>query len=459
MLPCLHACMLARFHTPYTTRHGEPCGSSPGTGDERLRIYEYTIPHFALTNAFHAKVRLKVDQRNVALVSRAWKDIMYPLMWEEFNTDMRTSSGKSLATLLHPQSEVLRHIRTINLLDGIDSLAEQHFQLLLSALPPSLLRDLDTESPLSSFTLKLLLQTQRSIESVYGPVCSISDYILSDDANAAEDAAWMFPFLAKLKSMTFYVQSPPEYASRARRDFQFFLTHTAPLEGLQVTGWPEDGSDDDEMSYIDLGAMLVDWDKTCDLSKLVWLGFVGVDLLLGSELFIDNLEPAKLDHFFINTCVNIVPVLTALANVFSSKPGQLTHLCIIMEASEPATEEPIGRLESLLEVCPCLRTLEIDVGQSRMIDLAVLGRHGSTLRSVVLGTARSDVNQTYSPAIMGKLLETCLGLKYLAIDLPDPDLGPVSSLAGDFALDNTTNDLTRILVGMSLVAVKIRLNS
>jgi hypothetical protein len=55
------------------------------------------------------QVRLKAHQRNVSLVSRAWKDIMYPLMWETFSNDMCSTSTKTLETLLHPDSGILRH--------------------------------------------------------------------------------------------------------------------------------------------------------------------------------------------------------------------------------------------------------------------------------------------------------------------------------------------------------------
>lgn len=69
--------------------------SSHGTGDQRLRIREHHVILLSrvLADAPIPKIRLKADQRNVVLVSRAWRNIMYPLMWERFETDMRLTSG------------------------------------------------------------------------------------------------------------------------------------------------------------------------------------------------------------------------------------------------------------------------------------------------------------------------------------------------------------------------------
>jgi len=138
----------------------------------------------------------------------------------------------------------------------------------------------------------------------------------------------MHPLLARVQDLSLYVLAQTEHTSRARKQFQFLLTHTSPLEGLQVGSWQGDTSDDTE-HHLDLAAITADWDKTCDLPKLGWLDFIAVDLDPGSEWFIDDFDPVKLKDFYINGCVNIVPALTALAKVYFSNPGQLTELCII----------------------------------------------------------------------------------------------------------------------------------
>jgi len=96
---------------------------------------------------------------------------MYLMMWEFFEADLRTSPEKSLGTLLHPESGILRHARDINICDDVDPIMEQRVQLLLSALPPGRLREFESSSPLSSFTLKLLLQSQRKIQAIYSFIC------------------------------------------------------------------------------------------------------------------------------------------------------------------------------------------------------------------------------------------------------------------------------------------------
>lgn len=104
-----------------------------------------------------------------------------------------------------------------------------------------------------------------------------NDYILSDDADGVEETAWMHPLLARVQDLSLYVLAQTEHTSRARKQFQFLLTHTSPLEGLQVGSWQGDTSDDTE-HHLDLAAITADWDKTCDLPKLGWLDFIAVDL-------------------------------------------------------------------------------------------------------------------------------------------------------------------------------------
>jgi hypothetical protein len=81
------------------------------------------------------QVRLKAHQRNVSLVSRAWKDIMYPLMWETFSNDMCSTSTKTLETLLHPDSGILRHVKELDLEFAVDATTENNLRLLITALP------------------------------------------------------------------------------------------------------------------------------------------------------------------------------------------------------------------------------------------------------------------------------------------------------------------------------------
>lgn len=217
----------------------------------------------------------------------------------------------------------------------------------------------------------------------------------------------MSPSLAKVKKVSISRQMQPEDDARAHLDFQFLLSHTSPLEKLTLIGWFKG-------SRFDLPAVLADCDTSCDFSKLVALELGLVGLMSGSELLIKRLEPTILKEVLIKLCVNIAPALKALKELYSSTSGQLTTLTVSIQEAQGPAEEPVDCLEGLLEVCPCLCTLEADVVESRLINLKVLARHGPTLHSLALAAKLVDSYRNYSLPDIRLLLDTCTGLQHLA---------------------------------------------
>jgi len=150
----------------------------------------------------------------------------------------------------------------------------------------------------------------------------------------------------------------------------------------------------------------------------------------------------------VHQCINILPVLTRLREIFSSTLWPLATVSVNLEPDEAKPDETIEGLEKFLQVCPSLRCLGIDVDRHRLINLEVLARHGPTLSSLALGTGQAERNRVYPPSGMKTLLDVCNKLKYLQINLPDPKLklGHIEHLADDFVLGPKLNDLTLMLV-------------
>jgi hypothetical protein len=76
------------------------------------------------------------DLKNVCLVSRTWRDIARPFLWETFKTDLRPTTTKQMDVLLAASSGILPHVRDFTITDCVfDPVAEDRLQSFFSALP------------------------------------------------------------------------------------------------------------------------------------------------------------------------------------------------------------------------------------------------------------------------------------------------------------------------------------
>jgi hypothetical protein len=196
----------------------------------------------------------------------------------------------------------------------------------------------------------------------------------------------------------------------------------------------------------DLSSMLDVWVEDCEFSDLTLLELNRLNVSDGCSRFIDGLKGTKIRTLSILGCINISQALSGFSQLFSSLPGALATFRINFEDDE--AEESIQALEDFLKICPHLRNLEIDVGVHRLIDVPVILRHGPGVLSLALGTALAYSIPAYSAADLGRLLRVCPTLKYLAINLPDPELNRVIDLADGLALGTESNDSVRTLVSI-----------
>jgi hypothetical protein len=78
---------------------------------------------------------------------------MAPMMWKTFSTDLRPTATKALATLLHPDSGILPHVRQLDVLDAVKYRnGDDTLKIVLTALPRNSLRSFfsDEAVPLST---------------------------------------------------------------------------------------------------------------------------------------------------------------------------------------------------------------------------------------------------------------------------------------------------------------------
>jgi hypothetical protein len=116
-------------------------------------------------------IRLRSDKRTVCLVSREWKAVMVPMLWESGSSSFETTSGKGLTALLLLQIGMIPHIKLIHLRKNDDkrtwhSTIESTLRLLFGALPRGSLLYFTSELKLPAAAFFDLLQLQPNLETL-----------------------------------------------------------------------------------------------------------------------------------------------------------------------------------------------------------------------------------------------------------------------------------------------------
>jgi hypothetical protein len=127
-------------------------------------------------------VRLKADVCFACLASRTWRDIMAPMMWENFVTDMEPTNTKLMATLLHANSGISRHVRRLKVTDVYEEEEEnsgQHMARFIAALPRDQLRSVQAVNAMFKDTLQAVLQRHSKLERFEVPVLD-NEYLTTD---------------------------------------------------------------------------------------------------------------------------------------------------------------------------------------------------------------------------------------------------------------------------------------
>jgi hypothetical protein len=84
---------------------------------------------------------------------------MATMMWRSIGPNLDTCLDKSLATLLHPQTGILPHIRDLYCYSDDDQI-----RLLLLALPRDSLTEFQASHKVSPLKVQMLLQLQRKLQ-------------------------------------------------------------------------------------------------------------------------------------------------------------------------------------------------------------------------------------------------------------------------------------------------------
>jgi hypothetical protein len=70
----------------------------------------------------------------LVLVNKAWAEVVAPVLWETFTTDL-VQSGQHDPGLAHPKSNIVKHTRNINVLSRPSASSLDHLPKLLANIP------------------------------------------------------------------------------------------------------------------------------------------------------------------------------------------------------------------------------------------------------------------------------------------------------------------------------------
>jgi hypothetical protein len=242
----------------------------------------------------------------------------------------------------------------------------------------------------------------------------------------------MKPLLRQITDLSLWDSAGREVADQVRQDFSFLISSTPRLEKLSINGSRR--FHDGVIEYLSLADTVSDWAADVDVSNLtfVQLSDLNLDAPTG---FTSKLKLCTLRTLYIVRCVHIQPLLVTLAEWYSSNTGNLTEVAFELEDDDQDKEETIQALENFLTSCFGFRHLEVYGQVYRSINVEAIVRHGTTLSTLILGSEdQSGVMQHYPVPDIKMLLDGCPKLKYLAINLPNVDLGNVEDLAENLDL-------------------------
>ncbi|KAI4651116.1 uncharacterized protein J4E79_009313 [Alternaria viburni] len=415
------------------------CGTAPIVFDTRPSI-TYQI--------FDECIRQKKDQGVVCLVSRSWRELMAPILWEKLEFSLGdhqgSSPGRSLTTLLDPNSGILPHVRNLCFADFTDEDAENRLESLILALPRDKLRVFQAYGDMQHELFLQLLRSQTKLESFYATTpftClgSTSDYHYA----SREYRAWVASLTPELKEISLLLEreeeDEEEEVEKNHRNLQSFIDLYPSLERLNLSA--------DCDPPISLQELLSLSPESRLFSNLTSIKMEAMSLVPDALYqFSHNFDVARLEKLHLKDCSSMSLFFDSLSESYIETPGKLRELCIRLDngVEDEVQVETTTSIENFLKVCCArLENLELHLSNGKLVDKSCLLPHAETLRNVIIEKSQYGIPDSqshyYSGDEVGVILRACTKLRGLAINLPPIDLGHITEL-GDFQFKASERD-------------------
>ena len=408
----------------------------PAMTDSPSSAFFDNLPTEMKVNVF-AFVRTKADQKAVCLVSNEWNALMAPMLWDILASQFRPTSTMSLTTLLRPGNNILPHVKKIYVGrsqpdpsdKSCDTTVEAVLRFVVGALPNALYH-FTSDMTLSSSFVMYLLQSQPTLKIFHGRWERSGPEVPSEIASVGQ-ATWLAPTIRQLRQLTLYVDHE---CTLNRDDCRFLIQHARCLETLDIRGFK--GKPSVELSskeiFGDLEAIDGTPTKFLHLSRLL---LCNVEFGIAPTTIFSHIDFSALKILTIVRCSQAPPFLEALVAYYSRAPCKLNRLDVMLrDHRRVAKDAAVQALERLLDCIPPLCSLTLDPGAEKHLNVACFVRHGSRLRNLLLGNARTMLRPYLSYSALTKLLHACPELRQLAVALPPIEMGPIERAGSEFVL-------------------------
>jgi hypothetical protein len=342
---------------------------------------------------------------------------MAPMMWEELETDLGAASARSMATLLHPRSGILSHVRDLEI-NGTKE-GEDRLKLVIAAIPQDRVRSVWTEFDMGTLTLQLLLLSQRKIEYLSGfEWLATPGHSESSDLDSKEHYEWMGSSLLEVLSIHLSTANRLESVSRCCPKITNLSLLIQPVSASRGTGT--------SLSALFNHLKEAPLFPNLTVLRLWYLNMASPE----GQTVCKSLNLSKVRILEIRECYPFVPFLEGLSSFFTDNTGDLDELLIEFPTQLDQALETVQAVEKLLRACPQLESLQLDLSQHGFVAEDCILAHCQTLTTLWISTGLSSLDGFLSAKDMGSILGACNKLNALAINMPS--LGAVASLDTEF---------------------------
>lgn len=341
---------------------------------------------------------------------------MAPMMWEELETDLGAASARSMATLLHPRSGILGHVRDLEI-NGTKE-GEDRLKLVIAAIPQDRVRSVWTEFDMGTLTLQLLLLSQRKIEYLSGfERLATPGHSESSDLDSKEHYEWMGSSLLEVLSIHLSTANRLESVSRCCPKITTLSLRIHPVSASGGTG-------------TSLSALFNHKEAPLFPNLTVLrLWFLNIASPEGQTVC-KSLNLSKVRTLELVECYPFIPLLESLSSFYTDNTGDLSGFSIAVPTPPYQAPESIQAVEKLLRACPQLESLQLDLSQHGFVAKDCILAHCQTLIKLWISTGVSSLDDHLSAEDMGSILGACNKLSELAINMPS--LGAGASLDAEF---------------------------
>jgi hypothetical protein len=365
---------------------------------------------------------------------------MAPMLWEELELEPETSPRR-LATILKLRNGITPHIRRIFVLYSYVGMGSQCppafetvIQLLIGALPGNHLRTFVSQVVTSTPLLLHLFQRQSILDEF--------DIRTIDFTNAGAidfrkptHTSWVLPSLTSIKTLAMSLNRDDVESYRTSG---FFIRNASKLKELHLRGMGSGRTiaplvHPSGLNVFDrLGAN--DGHPQLNISRLT-LETMG----LGPPGLTEYIDCGQLTSLQVIRCSNSMQLMMALAPEFK-RACTLSELRITVPRHHGPPEETTQAVETLLQSFSGLEKLWLDLAGGRMVNVACIAGHGSSLKLIGLGASpRAPVNYL-SAADLATVLQSAPRLESLAINLCPVSLGNTKAVGAGFKLRAASED-------------------